>query len=103
MDTQCMERIGSVKEFKHFIRTFIAQALPAVGVDMVHEQRDISLCQRVKGSSFGKDIADELMVLLNRALSGQARKDHSKKYGFSDYPAGQIRWLSGLKTHFRCQ
>ena len=71
MASQCMEYIGAIEEFKHFAGTFIAKAFPAVRVDMVHEQGDISLLQCVKGSSFWENIADEFMVLLGGAfLSG---------------------------------
>ena len=71
MAPQCTQYICPVKKRKHFIRAFIAQALPAVRIDMVHEQGDISLLQCVKGSFFWENMADEFMVLLGGAfLSG---------------------------------
>lgn len=64
MASHCAQYIRAIEKFKHFIRALITEAFPAVGIDMIHEQGNVFLCQDVKRSSFWKDIAYKFMVFL---------------------------------------
>lgn len=68
MASHCAQHIRTIEKLKHLIRTLITEAFPAVGIDMVHKQGNIFLCQVIKRSSFRKHIPYEFMVFLGRAF-----------------------------------
>ena len=61
MASQGIQRPLAVEEAEHLIRTSVAEALPAIGVDVIHEQGDVFLCETVEGAPFRQDITDKLV------------------------------------------
>ena len=54
MASQGVQRPLAVKETGHLIRALVVEALPAIGVDVVHEQGDVFLCESSKELPFGR-------------------------------------------------
>ena len=56
-----LRQFFSIIEAERFIRTFSVQFLSTVGIDMVHHQPYVFLCQLIKTSPFRHDPAYKLM------------------------------------------
>lgn len=60
--------MSSIHELEHLIRRSVAQAVPAVGIDVVHHGVYVILREMVQGSAFRDEAPDELVVSFSGAL-----------------------------------
>lgn len=56
MQTQSVYYRIPIQELEHVVGAFVAETCPAVGINVIHKQGNIILCQEVKGCSFREDI-----------------------------------------------
>ena len=57
-----LRQVFSIIKAERFIRTFSVQFLSPVGIDMVHHQSNILLCQLIETASFWQDTTYQFMV-----------------------------------------
>ena len=68
MALQQIQYVLPIQEGEHFIRALVPETSPAVRIDVVHHETDVTLCISGKIRTFRKEASDKLMIAFRRAL-----------------------------------
>ena len=60
--SQPVQNVLSIVKAERFVWATVVQLFPFVGINVVHHQKDISLCEIIKRLTFGDDSSDQLMI-----------------------------------------